>query len=105
MDKLYAPQDIERAHLRTLGKKRPGSRHVERATRTASSSRRPMSPVPLHMGHAFQHTLMDALTRHQRMRGADTLWQSGTDHAGIATQMVVERQLEAAGQHRSQLSR
>ena len=50
------------------------------------------------MGHAFQHTLMDALTRYQRMRGADALWQPGTDHAGIATQMVVERQLNAAGQ-------
>ena len=52
----------------------------------------------LHMGHAFQHTLMDALTRYHRMRGDDTLWQPGTDHAGIATQMVVERQLNAAGQ-------
>ena len=49
------------------------------------------------MGHAFQHTLMDTLTRYQRMRGADALWQPGTDHAGIATQMVVERQLNAAG--------
>ena len=49
------------------------------------------------MGHAFQHTLMDALTRYHRMRGDDALWQPGTDHAGIATQMVVERQLNAAG--------
>ena len=48
----------------------------------------------LHMGHAFQQTLMDVLTRWQRMRGANVLWQPGTDHAGIATQMVVERQLE-----------
>ncbi len=51
----------------------------------------------LHMGHAFQDTIMDALTRWQRMKGADTLWQPGTDHAGIATQMVVERQLLARG--------
>src|SRR5687768_4644010 len=51
----------------------------------------------LHMGHAFQHTLMDALTRYHRMRGENTLWQPGTDHAGIATQIVVERQLEARG--------
>jgi len=51
----------------------------------------------LHMGHAFQHTLMDALIRYQRMRGCNTLWQAGTDHAGIATQIVVERQLEAEG--------
>ena len=52
----------------------------------------------LHMGHAFQHTLMDVLTRWHRMRGDNTLWQPGTDHAGIATQMVVERQLDARGQ-------
>ena len=51
----------------------------------------------LHMGHAFQHTLMDALIRYQRMQGRDTLWQMGTDHAGINTQMLVERQLNAAG--------
>ena len=48
----------------------------------------------LHMGHAFQHTLMDALIRYHRMRGDNTLWQPGTDHAGIATQIVVERQLD-----------
>src|SRR5207247_2412522 len=59
----------------------------------------------LHMGHAFQHTLMDALTRYHRMLGRDTLWQPGTDHAGIATQMVVERQLAAAGQSRHDLGR
>ncbi|MEO5860954.1 MAG: valine--tRNA ligase [Burkholderiales bacterium] len=51
----------------------------------------------LHMGHAFNQTIMDALTRHHRMRGANTLWLPGTDHAGIATQIVVERQLEAQG--------
>ena len=59
----------------------------------------------LHMGHAFQHTLMDALTRYHRMRGFNTLWQPGTDHAGIATQIVVERQLEAAGTSRQALGR
>ncbi len=59
----------------------------------------------LHMGHAFQHTLMDVLTRLHRMEGDDTLWQTGTDHAGIATQMVVERQLNAAGLHRRDLGR
>jgi valyl-tRNA synthetase len=59
----------------------------------------------LHMGHAFQDTIMDALTRWQRMKGADTLWQPGTDHAGIATQMVVERQLLAAGKSRRELGR
>ena len=59
----------------------------------------------LHMGHAFQHTLMDALTRYHRMRGFNTLWQPGTDHAGIATQIVVERQLEAEGKSRQALGR
>ncbi len=59
----------------------------------------------LHMGHAFQHTLMDALTRYQRMRGNNTLWQPGTDHAGIATQIVVERQLEAQNISRHDLGR
>ncbi len=59
----------------------------------------------LHMGHAFQDTIMDALIRYRRMCGFDTLWQPGTDHAGIATQMVVERQLNATGQSRVQLGR
>ena len=59
----------------------------------------------LHMGHAFQDTIMDALTRMHRMRGDATLWQPGTDHAGIATQMVVERQLEAEGRRRSDMTR
>jgi len=59
----------------------------------------------LHMGHAFQHTLMDALTRYHRMKGDNTLWQPGTDHAGIATQIVVERQLDAQGISRHDLGR
>ncbi|WP_371194887.1 valine--tRNA ligase [Glaciecola sp. SC05] len=59
----------------------------------------------LHMGHAFQHTIMDALIRYHRMKGDNTLWQCGTDHAGIATQMVVERQLNAQGQTRHDLGR
>ncbi len=59
----------------------------------------------LHMGHAFQHTLMDALTRYHRMLGDDTLWQPGTDHAGIATQIVVERQLDQKGINRRDLGR
>jgi valyl-tRNA synthetase len=59
----------------------------------------------LHMGHAFQHTLMDALVRFHRMRGFNTLWQPGTDHAGIATQIVVERQLEARGIARRDIGR
>jgi valyl-tRNA synthetase len=104
MDKLYAPQDIERRIYERWEK------NGWFAPRGSGAPFCIVIPPPnvtgtLHMGHAFQHTLMDTLIRHQRMCGADTLWQSGTDHAGIATQMVVERQLEAAGQHRSQLSR
>ncbi len=59
----------------------------------------------LHMGHAFQDTIMDVLSRYHRMRGQPTLWQPGTDHAGIATQMVVERRLEAQGTSRHDLGR
>ncbi|HEU4515909.1 MAG TPA: valine--tRNA ligase [Steroidobacteraceae bacterium] len=59
----------------------------------------------LHMGHAFQDTIMDALTRFRRMSGDRALWQPGTDHAGIATQMVVERQLIAEGRSRRELGR
>ncbi|MCP4273262.1 MAG: valine--tRNA ligase, partial [Gammaproteobacteria bacterium] len=59
----------------------------------------------LHMGHAFQHTIMDALTRYHRMKGDNTLWQPGCDHAGIATQMVVERLLNAEGKTRQDLGR
>src|SRR5436190_2225062 len=59
----------------------------------------------LHMGHAFQQTLMDVLIRYHRMRGENTLWQAGTDHAGIATQIIVEQQLRAAGQTRHDLGR
>ena len=92
MDKVYAPAQIER---------RIYERWESRGWFAPSGHGAPyciMIPPPnvtgtLHMGHAFQHTLMDALTRYQRMRGRDVLWQPGTDHAGIATQMVVERQL------------
>jgi valyl-tRNA synthetase len=59
----------------------------------------------LHMGHGFNQTIMDALTRYHRMRGDNTLWQPGTDHAGIATQIVVERQLDAQGISRHDLGR
>ncbi len=59
----------------------------------------------LHMGHGFNNTVMDSLIRYQRMKGRPTLWQPGTDHAGIATQMVVERQLEAEGRSRHDLGR
>ena len=59
----------------------------------------------LHMGHGFNQTLMDALTRYYRMKGVNTLWQPGTDHAGIATQIAVERQLDAQTISRHDLGR
>ena len=59
----------------------------------------------LHMGHGFNQTLMDSLTRYYRMRGSNTLWQPGTDHAGIATQIVVERQLDQQNISRHDLGR
>jgi valyl-tRNA synthetase len=59
----------------------------------------------LHMGHAFQHTLMDALIRYRRMKGDRTLWQMGKDHAGIATQMLVERQVNSEGKSRQEIGR
>src|SRR5574343_1567891 len=59
----------------------------------------------LHMGHAFNQTIMDSLTRYHRMLGHNTLWVPGTDHAGIATQIVVERQLQEKGQSRHDLGR
>jgi len=69
-----------------------------------------MMPPPnvtgsLHMGHALTFTLQDVLVRYQRMRGRDVLWQPGTDHAGIATEIVVGNQLEAAGETKSELGR
>ncbi len=104
MDKAYSPADIET---------RIYAQWESRGYFAPSGTGQPFSiviPPPnvtgtLHMGHAFQDTIMDALTRFHRMRGNDTLWQPGTDHAGIATQMVVERQLNAAGQSRVELGR
>ena len=59
----------------------------------------------LHMGHALNNTLQDILIRYQRMQGKDVLWQPGMDHAGIATEMVVERELKKEGIEKSELSR
>jgi len=92
MDKTYDPHAIEQQWYETWEKEGHFAPSGEGAPYCI------MIPPPnvtgrLHMGHAFQDTLMDALTRYHRMRGDNTLWQPGTDHAGIATQMVVERQL------------
>src|SRR5690242_14616943 len=104
MEKTYAPHDIER---RIYERWESNGWFKPRGRGTAYSIVIPPPYVTgtLHMGNAFQHTLMDALTRYHRMRGDDTLWQPGTDHAGIATQMVVERQLNAQGMKRTDLSR
>ncbi len=104
MDKTYAPHEIERRIYERW------ERNGWFAPRGRGEPFCIMIPPPnvtgtLHMGHAFQHTLMDMLTRYHRMRGDDALWQPGTDHAGIATQMVVERQLNAQGKRRTDLTR
>ena len=92
MEKTYQPENIERqwyenweskGYFRPSGEGNPYTLMIPPPNVTGS----------LHMGHAFQHTIMDTLTRYKRMQGNNTLWQVGTDHAGIATQMVVERKL------------
>ncbi len=104
MEKTYNPQAIEQKWYETWEK---GGHFA------ATGEGDPyciMIPPPnitgrLHMGHAFQDTIMDALTRYHRMKGHNTLWQAGTDHAGIATQMVVERQLISENKTRHDLGR
>ena len=106
MDKSFNPQDFESswyARWEQSGCFKPTG------TGPAYSILLPPPNVTgtLHMGHAFQHTLMDTLVRYHRMRGFDTLWQMGTDHAGIATEMVVSRNLalEGKGETRDSLGR
>lgn len=104
MDKTYTPKDIEQRWYQTWEDKNYF------APQEAEKAYCIMLPPPnvtgtLHMGHAFQHTIIDILIRYHRMKGEKTLWQPGTDHAGIATQMVVERQLEAEGKTRHDLGR
>ncbi|MCB1631952.1 MAG: class I tRNA ligase family protein, partial [Pseudomonadales bacterium] len=99
MDKTYSPEQIENRwyeQWESHGYFRPGGS----GTPYCIVIPPPNVTGSLHMGHAFQQTIMDALIRHQRMRGCNTLWQGGTDHAGIATQMVVERLLAAEGTDR-----
>ncbi|WMN61098.1 valine--tRNA ligase [Pseudoalteromonas xiamenensis] len=105
MDKTYNPQDIEQSLYQdweSNGYFKPSGQGEAYSI---------MIPPPnvtgsLHMGHAFQDTIMDTLIRYKRMNGNNTLWQVGTDHAGIATQMVVERKLAAEeGKSRHDLGR
>ncbi len=104
MDKTFSPADIETRWYEEWEAKNyfaPGSGE--------ESYYIPIPPPnvtgTLHMGHGFQQAIMDALIRYNRMKGRSTLWQVGTDHAGIATQMLVERQLGAEGISRSDLGR
>ena len=99
MEKRYQPCDIEQRHYKRWeesnyfepqGKGNPFCIVIPPPNVTGT----------LHMGHAFQDTIMDALTRYHRMMGDNTLWQPGMDHAGIATQMVVERLLNAESKER-----
>ena len=104
MDKTYTPDAIEQRWYQfweQRGEFKPSGEGTPYAI---------MLPPPnvtgsLHMGHGFNNTIMDLLTRYHRMKGDNTLWQPGTDHAGIATQMVVERQLNADGKTRHDLGR
>ncbi|MDX1705992.1 valine--tRNA ligase [Pseudidiomarina sp.] len=104
MDKTYSPNAIEEALYQQWeqnGYFKPSGQGESYCI---------MIPPPnvtgsLHMGHAFQHTIMDTLTRYKRMDGYNALWQVGSDHAGIATQMVVERKLAAQGVTRQELGR
>jgi valyl-tRNA synthetase len=104
MEKTYAPHDIEqrlyqnweaKGYFKPSGQGEPFCIMIPPPNVTGS----------LHMGHGFNNTIMDAMIRYQRMQGKNTLWQVGTDHAGIATQMVVERQLASEGKTRHDLGR
>ena len=104
MEKTYNPHSIEQRWYETWEK------NDNFSPKGGDESFSIMIPPPnvtgsLHMGHGFNNTVMDTLTRYHRMKGHNTLWQPGTDHAGIATQMVVERQLNADGKTRHDLGR
>ncbi len=104
MEKTYNPHSIEQRWYDTWEK------NDNFSPKGGDESFSIMIPPPnvtgsLHMGHGFNNTVMDTLTRYHRMKGHNTLWQPGTDHAGIATQMVVERQLNAEGKTRHDLGR
>jgi valyl-tRNA synthetase len=106
LEKTFQPAEVEKKHYDAWEKSGAFAAH-------ATSNKAPytiMMPPPnvtgsLHMGHALTFTLQDILIRYQRMKGKDALWQPGTDHAGIATQMVVERQLGEKGIKRTDLGR
>ena len=104
MDKTYEPERIE-SHWYPAWEKSGCFRPSGEGTPYTILLPPPNVTGTLHMGHAFQHTLMDCLIRAHRMKGFDTLWQVGVDHAGIATEMVVTRQIEAEGGKRDEYTR
>ena len=107
MEKTYNPELIEQKYRDLWEKGDLFSSKVNASSKNAFSIVLPPPNVTgsLHMGHAFQHTIMDVYTRYNRSKGNQTLWQPGTDHAGIATQMVVERQLGLENISRHDLGR
>ncbi|AZG78474.1 valine--tRNA ligase [Methylocystis rosea] len=108
MEKTFAPASIE-SRIRDAWEEAQAFR-AGRPERAQAAPYSIVIPPPnvtgsLHMGHALNNTLQDILVRYRRMKGDDVLWQPGTDHAGIATQMVVERQLMERQEHRRELGR
>ena len=106
LEKTYRPAEVEAKHYARWEKGGDFAAHTE----SNAAPYTIMMPPPnvtgsLHMGHALNSTIQDILIRYNRMRGRDALWQPGMDHAGIATQMVVERQLAEEGTHRHDLGR
>jgi len=104
MDKTYQPSEIEKTWYQNWeenGYFKPSGQGPSYSIAIPP----PNVTGSLHMGHGFNNAIMDALIRYHRMKGCNTLWQVGTDHAGIATQMVVERQLQADGLTRHDLGR
>ena len=104
MEKIYDPDQIEQSTYQKWENNGAFSPSGE-GTSYAIMLPPPNVTGSLHMGHGFNNTIMDTLTRYHRMKGDNTLWQPGTDHAGIATQMVVERQLNAQDKTRHDLGR
>src|SRR5688500_16772729 len=96
LDKNYRPAEVE-AHIYAAWEEAGAFRPAPAGDPYCIMMPPPNVTGSLHMGHALTFTIQDTLTRFHRMRGRATLWQPGTDHAGIATQMVVERELAKAG--------
>ena len=107
LDKTYRPGEVEPKQYRKWEESGAFAAGGQQGNADAYTIMMPPPNVTgsLHMGHALTFTLQDILTRYHRMKGRDTLWQPGTDHAGIATQMVVERQMAAEGLTRHDLGR